>query len=578
MGAQFPPLVLGSGVQSALGNALNAAGGVVGFSGSLGVSGGTSLALGGATIGANALAVTGTSLLSGKTTVSGGSLGLSGNISQAAWTTAGIRYANVASTLTDTTSSGTVAQAYTDLFGGNTIAASSATTFTNYATAKFSAPTAGTNVTFTNKSAIAADSIAIGGATQGANAFAVTGTSSMGTINGVTIPTATDTAALLGTAQLWIANQTFGANTNLNGPVHLGAANYLDWAGRTALLSPANGTLNIQNSAGSISTFLSIPVSATLHLGAADAASPVAQTLGVQGVVAGTTNTAGTNFTITGSQSTGPAAGGSIILQTAPGDTTHATTAASGTGTTATITFSGTNVYTVGGTITVAGVTPAGYNGVGQTVTASSAGSVSFTNATTGAQTVAGTVIGASTQNALVTALTISGAGQILSPNGYAIGGATAALGQGIAPSGSATSVIGTTVKLSDNGGNVYLSAILSAITFNSAAAINFGSSGIATPDAGLSRISAGVVGVGTGAQGSVAGSLQAKNITANGVIVLANFTVAGLPSASTSGAGATAFVTDSTLGLSAGLGLTVVGGGANKVPVYSDGTNWIIG
>ena len=70
---------------------------------------------------------------------------------------------------------------------------------------------------------------------------------------------------------------------------------------------------------------------------------------------------------------------------------TLATTAASGTGTVATITFSGSTVYPVGYPVTVAGVTPSGYNGT-YTVTASSAGSVSYANATTGSQSVAGTV------------------------------------------------------------------------------------------------------------------------------------------------------------------------------------------
>lgn len=68
-----------------------------------------------------------------------------------------------------------------------------------------------------------------------------------------------------------------------------------------------------------------------------------------------------------------------------------ATTGASGDGTTATITYAGTHVFPVGGTVVVAGVTPAGYNATA-TVTASSAGSVSYANATTGPQTVAGTV------------------------------------------------------------------------------------------------------------------------------------------------------------------------------------------
>jgi len=64
--------------------------------------------------------------------------------------------------------------------------------------------------------------------------------------------------------------------------------------------------------------FLTRATTATLQLGAADAAAPVAQTFKVQSVVAGTTNTAGTNFTIQGSQGTGTGAGGSIIFQVAP--------------------------------------------------------------------------------------------------------------------------------------------------------------------------------------------------------------------------------------------------------------------
>lgn len=75
-------------------------------------------------------------------------------------------------------------------------------------------------------------------------------------------------------------------------------------------------------------------------------------------------------------------------------------------------------------------------------------------------------------------------------------------------------------------------------------------------------------------ADGGITSSTAVFSSTAR----LGNFTVAGLPSASTSGVGATAFVTDSTTTLALGLGASVTGGGANKVPVYSDGTNWIAG
>lgn len=65
---------------------------------------------------------------------------------------------------------------------------------------------------------------------------------------------------------------------------------------------------------------------------------------------------------------------------------------------------------------------------------------------------------------------------------------------------------------------------------------------------------------------------------TGGGVIQTVAYTVATLPAAATAGVGARAFVTDANTTLILGLGLTVVGGGANKVPVYSDGVNWLVG
>jgi hypothetical protein len=53
------------------------------------------------------------------------------------------------------------------------------------------------------------------------------------------------------------------------------------------------------------------------------------------------------------------------------------------------------------------------------------------------------------------------------------------------------------------------------------------------------------------------------------------SYTVATLPAA---GQALRAFVTDSTQTLTAGIGAVVAGGGANKVPVVSDGAQWLIG
>ena len=74
------------------------------------------------------------------------------------------------------------------------------------------------------------------------------------------------------------------------------------------------------------------------------------------------------------------------------------TLSASGTGSTATLTFAArpTVPFTVGQSILIAGVTPTGYNGT-KTVTACTNNSVSFASTTTGAMTVAGTITLANT-------------------------------------------------------------------------------------------------------------------------------------------------------------------------------------
>ena len=80
------------------------------------------------------------------------------------------------------------------------------------------------------------------------------------------------------------------------------------------------------------------------------------------------------------------------VYETAPGVTANTLTA-TGDLTTATLTFTPqlTIPFNIGETIVVSGVTPVGYNGT-YVVTNASVSSVSYANATTGAQTVAGTI------------------------------------------------------------------------------------------------------------------------------------------------------------------------------------------
>jgi len=86
------------------------------------------------------------------------------------------------------------------------------------------------------------------------------------------------------------------------------------------------------------------------------------------------------------------------------------------------------------------------------------------------------------------------------------------------------------------------------------------------SPDVYLYRVAAGIV--------KVAGTSG----TGPGVVVTNSTVVGSLPAAATAGAGAFAFVTDATVSMTLGVGTAVVGGGANKVPVYSDGASWLIG
>lgn len=64
--------------------------------------------------------------------------------------------------------------------------------------------------------------------------------------------------------------------------------------------------------------------------------------------------------------------------------------------------------------------------------------------------------------------------------------------------------------------------------------------------------------------------------VSSTSYVKTATTTVAGLPAAGIgSGTGSRYFVTDATATTFASV---VAGGGANRVPVYSDGTNWLIG
>jgi hypothetical protein len=127
-----------------------------------------------------------------------------------------------------------------------------------------------------------------------------------------------------------VAFPTCGTNCGILAPAAnqlefvVGGADVLDYGVTNAGLFTINGLItngNLQFNAGSFilwngDTVIGRGGAASFRLGAQDVASPVAQTIGVQNVVAGSANTAAANFTIQGGLSNGSGAGGDIHFKT----------------------------------------------------------------------------------------------------------------------------------------------------------------------------------------------------------------------------------------------------------------------
>ncbi len=108
---------------------------------------------------------------------------------------------------------------------------------------------------------------------------------------------------------------------------------------------------------------------------------------------------------------------------------------------------------------------------------------------------------------------------------------------------------------------------------------INAGDS-TTTSNAGDVNISAGIDDAGTPGYITFAAA-RSKPLTYKelyAALVFTPVTFATLGSAATAGAGARAFVNDSNLAAATNFAAQITGGGANTVPVWSDGTNWLIG
>lgn len=145
-------------------------------------------------------------------------LALGGAMSAAAWTTAGIKIKQAAATYTDTSSTGTVADVRINNIGAPTIAASSASTYTNAYGIYFADPVQGTNVTLTAKWAAGFDSIRVGtsNALTVSTAGVLTATSPVFITPALGTPASGSVTNLTGTASINI-NGTVGASTPSTG-------------------------------------------------------------------------------------------------------------------------------------------------------------------------------------------------------------------------------------------------------------------------------------------------------------------------------------------------------------------------
>ena len=343
---------------------------------------------------------------------------------------------------------------------------------------------------------------------------------------------------------------------------------------------------NLSNATLAADTLLTRRGTANLRFGAADAASPVAQTLSVQSVVAGTAgNVAGQDFKITGSQGVGSGAGGSLIFQVAPAGSTATFTV---TFTNGSATINGTGLPTTAGTavaFTTTGALPtnfainttyfvlAGSTSTAITVAATAGGTAIVAgSAGSGTQTLTRAVA----QNALADALTIASDKSVtFAGTTINLANSTNINAKSLVFTQSNTAAIFYNFGISyqsggNNGVNIGYSNSEYRLSLASTMPLVWTSAGSGdggAADLSFTRVGAGIIKIASTTAG-----------TGVGVLVTNPTIVASLPAAATAGAGARAFVTDSNQSMTVGNGLAVATGGTEKVPVYSDGSIWLIG
>lgn len=200
--------------------------------------------------------------------------------------------------------------------------------------------------------------------------------------------------SLLTGTNAWVNNDVLGAS--VIGMIIRGAAsqsaNLQEWQDSTGTIQ------TLVNSSGGFTTnqrgtFGTTSLSGLAHLTVAQG-NTGRVSFGVQNTQSSNTGDLVSYFNSSSAVIGGRNSNAQIYTGTTAGLNTNtggATTAASGTGTTATITTTSNHNLAVGDVAIIAGVTPTGYNGT-YVLTGVTATTISYANATTGSQTVAGTV------------------------------------------------------------------------------------------------------------------------------------------------------------------------------------------
>jgi hypothetical protein len=210
------------------------------------------------------------------------SLTLSGTaISAPAWTTTGIGIKQVATTYTDTTSTGTVPNVYINSFAAQTLAATNTITVSQLYGVFFNTPTAGTNVTATERWSVGTDTLRVTGG------ILMDGTAG----NFIQLATAMTSGQFIlgntaGTGNMTLGRSTVSQTTNIQaGATASGSTKTINLG--TGGLAGSTTTITIGSTAGTSTTTLN---------GAVSVASTIAAALG---------SAAAPSYTFTGDTNTG---------------------------------------------------------------------------------------------------------------------------------------------------------------------------------------------------------------------------------------------------------------------------------